>query len=204
MTQPLQLNIKSSWLDRVRQLTINSDYIEFDDKDGIADPPTKFLTEEIESFRFGVKWINGYQFVIGRIYCVDIRSKNSDIIKIRLKSIYGINKKKLGEKYASILNALYDNYFDKLSMSYLNLFNNHRSFEILNVRFDQNGITLIDKKAAISWDDVGTRSYSTYYSIFAKANPDVYQIFEFLSEWNTGILYSVSRQILKDKGLYSE
>jgi hypothetical protein len=204
MTQPLQLNIKSSWLDRVRQLTINSEYIEFDDKDGIADPPTKFEAKDIESFRFGVKWINGYQFVIGRIYCVDIKSNKNDIIKIRLKSVYGINKKKLGEKYSSIVNALYDNHFDRLSMSLLEMFHNNCDFVILNVRFDQHGITLIDKKAVIPWNDVGTRSYSTYYSIFSKTNPDAYKIFEYLNDWNTGILYSVSRQILKEKGLYSE
>ena len=46
----------------------------------------------------------------------------NEIIKIRLKSIYGIRKKELSEKYSKIVDVLYDNFFYDLSGSYLNKF----------------------------------------------------------------------------------
>ena len=204
MTQTLQINIRSSWFDRVRSLHINTDFIEFDDKDLIASPPTKIMADDIESFRFGTKWISGYQFIIGRVYSIDVRSIKGDIIKIRLKSLYGINKTELWDKFNNILNALHDNYFDKMSLSYIDLFYSHQSFVILNVHFDQHGIKFLDKNKEIPWDDVGTISYVNYYSIFSKTNSKVYKAFEYLTDWNVAILYSVSRQILKDKGFYKE
>lgn len=204
MIQSFSINLKSSWLDRERQLIINRDFVEFDNKNRIAETSTKFTAEEIDSFRFGVKWIKGYQFAIGRIYCIDIKSKENSVIKIRLKSLYGINKKILGDKYSAIINALYEYHFDNMIMAYLQKFNNNYEFEILKVRFNQLGLTFTDKNVFLPWNDVDTRAYSTYYSIFSTSNTEIYKIFEFLNDWNTGILYSISRQILKEKGLYSE
>jgi hypothetical protein len=203
-SQFLQLNIRSSILDRDRQLTITNEYIEFDDKDLPSEKPIRFLNSEIAAFRYGIKWIRGYQFVIGRIYCVDIKSTDARVIKLRLKSLYGINKKKITAKYSNIVNALYNNIFDNISRNYLNQFASSKEFEILGITFKTSGVYFNDKKVLIEWQDVGTRSYTTYYAVFSRSNPSLYKTFEFLTHWNTGILYSVSRQILKDKNLYSE
>jgi hypothetical protein len=204
MTSTLNIKIKSSFLDRDRQLIIDKDYIEFDNKDLISEPPTKFLKQDIVSFRHGVKWINGYQFVIGRIYCVDVLSSSGEAMKMRLKSLYGINKKKVTTKYSQIVNALYDNIFDHITKEYLKQFSESKEFEILGVRFTNDGLNINDKQGVIPWEDLGTKSYSTYYALFSKAKPNRYKAFEFLNDWNTGILYSVSMQILKEKGYVAE
>lgn len=125
-------------------------------------------------------------------------------MEIRLKSIYGIRKQQLTEKYGKIVNALYDNFFDDVSRNYLAQFFEKNDFQIAGISFTQEGILLDSKSDIITWEDVGTKSYSTYYAIFSKSNPTRYKAVEYLHDWNTGVLYSVSRHILMDKGLYHE
>src|SRR6266481_4824997 len=112
-SQALKLDfiLKSSIFDRPRQLVLDPLYLEFDDNNLASSTPTKFLKEEIEGIRFGIKWISGYGFNIGRIYCIDIKNKSGQIIKLRLKSIYGIRKKQLADKYVKIANTLFRYYF---------------------------------------------------------------------------------------------
>ncbi|AXY78130.1 hypothetical protein D3H65_30865 [Paraflavitalea soli] len=197
------LLIKSSVFDRDRELIVDNAFLSFDNKDRIAVPPTTFLKEDITAFRYGVKWIKGYSFVIGRIYCVDIKSSSGEVIKIRLKSIYGVNRTRLHEKYAILINALYDTYFDGITGHYLQQFSESVDFQLLGIAFRQDGI-LLDKNRLIKWEDLGTRSYSTYYTVFSKSDPNIYKAFEYLNDWNTGIIYSVSREILKSKNLLPE
>lgn len=200
MSQPIELTIKSSILDKHRHLIIDPGYLEFDD----YEPPTRFDKTEITAFRYGVKWIRGYQFVIGRIYVIDILSSDKKIIKIRLKSLYGVNKSILHQKFVTIVNALADNYFDDISRSYLEKFDRNESIKVEDVFFNAEGISWNNNMPIIKWDDIGTKAYQTYYSIFSKSNPSNYKTFQYLSDWNTGVIYIVSRSILKGKGLYSE
>jgi hypothetical protein len=202
--QTIKLTIKSSILDRYRQLVIDKNYIEFGDNELIATPPTKFNKEDITGFRYGIKWINGYQFTIGRTYCIDIQNKNGKIIKLRLKSLYGVRKKQLTNKYIQIVNALHDCFFDDLSRQYLTKFNENIEFELGGLLFSQKGISFKANSDAIPWEDIGTASYRTYYTIYPKSDPNQYKAFEYLYHWNTGVVYSVSRQILKNKGMYIE
>lgn len=204
MRQSLQLTIKSSFLDRARLLTLDSDFIEFDDKDLIVEKPTRFDKIDIAAFRYGIKWISGYQFTIGRIYCIDIKSADNRLIKIRLKSLYGVNKQLLTDKYVKIIEALYDNYFDEISLSLVDQFNQGKLFNIEKTEFNSSGIKPDSKKEIIRWEDIGTKPYSTYFTIFSKSNPNRNKSFEYISDWNVGVLYSVSRQILINKGLIED
>jgi len=191
MAEVIELTFKSSITDRYRKLTITPDYLEFDDKDEKHVKATKFLKEETEGIQYGISWIGGYMFYIGRIYCVDVKDKEGRVIKIRLKSLYGIRRKQLAEKYALIVNSLFDLYFDEVSRTYLQKFSNKESFNLLGIDFSQEGVRLSLKDEIIPWSDLGTKSYQTYYAMFSKANPRKYKAFEYLKEWNTGILYSV-------------
>jgi hypothetical protein len=201
--QSIQLKIKSSVFDRHRELTIDKSYIEFDNNDLSDAPPTRFNKEDIKAFRYGVKWIQGYQFIIGRIYCIDIRNNNDRVIKLRLKSLYGIRKKILTDKYAQIVHALYDHFFDDLTRQYLTKFDNNVEFELGGLLFNQEGISFGANSDTIPWTNIGTASYKTYYTIYPKSHPNKYKAFEYLHHWNAGIVYSVSRQILKHKGLFT-
>jgi hypothetical protein len=137
--------IKSTFLDRNRKLVLDDDFIEFDDKDLITASAAKIYTSDIEAFRYGLRWIKGYQFVIGRTYCMDIKSTQGEIIKLRLKSLYGVNKKAIHQKFSAIIDTLYDKYFDRMSMAYLQQFEEGNKFELLGVTFETPGITFINK-----------------------------------------------------------
>ncbi|MEX6690869.1 hypothetical protein QTN47_25395 [Danxiaibacter flavus] len=203
-TQPLRLTVKSSILARVRLLTIDKDYIEFGDNNLSNKAPTKFLKSDIKSFRCGIKWIRGYQFYIGRIYFIDIKEKSGRIIKLKLKSIYGIRKKLLADKYEKIITTLYDNFFDDIARHYLKEFDNNNDFELCGLLFSQKGIAFDKNSEHIAWENIQTNSYRTYYTISPKDAPNAYKAFEYLHDWDARTLYSVSRQILKNKGLHAE
>lgn len=201
MSQTAILSVKSSIFDRKRELVLDKEFLTYDNKDRIGVPPAKIAKQDIADFRFGVRWIKGYSFIIGRIYCVDIKSSSGELIKIRLKSLYGVNRQLLAEKYETIVNTLYNNYFDDVTRQYLKLYADGADFEILGIYFRQDGILMSKKGDLIVWEDIGTRSYATYYALYIKSNPTVYKAFEYLNDWNTGILYSVSRGILQRRNL---
>jgi hypothetical protein len=194
------ISIKSSVFDRERQLFLNEEFIEFDDSNLVSEKPTRFDKEDIEALRYGIKWIKGYRFNIGRIYCIDVKSKGQGIIKIRLKTLYGVNKEALEQKYIKIVNTLYDFYFDDISGAYLEKFEEGNEFQLPGITYSSVGVKL-NNKDLISWEDVGTRAYYSYYAIFSKSKPTIYRAFEFRNEWNAGIVYSVTEKILKSKGL---
>src|ERR1051325_6216725 len=92
---------------RKRQLIINPRFLQFENKDMLADPFTRFNSEEIKECRYGVNWIRGISdFIIGREYQIFLRSQRNIILKINFKSFYGIGKKRLHQQFIDIMDAL--------------------------------------------------------------------------------------------------
>lgn len=167
---------------------------------------TQFDKEDIKYYRFGIRWIRGVEFCIGRLYCIDLKNGDDKIIKIRLRSVYGINKHRLHKKYGKILNLLYDYYFDEKISNYINRIESGTDVEIGGVIFKKEGICLKLKNNGdlIKWEDLNTRAYTHYYTLSSKEKPDIYKAFTYLTDWNVSFVYSISRQILSNKGLYKE
>ena len=193
MKEIIKISIKSSLYNRKRTLTFHQYYIEFDEN------AFKFNKENISGFKFGVKWINGYSFTFGRIYCIDIINNEGIVIKIRLKSIYKINIKLLTEKYFKIISLLEEYYFDDISRKHLENFSNEIPFKINDIEFTKDGISFNNK--FIFWEDLLTKSYTNYYSLSSKSNSSVYVLTDYMNDWNGAVLYSVTRMILKSKEL---
>ena len=193
MAQTLKLSLKSSIFHKAKQLIIEPEYIEFDDK--------SFSKFDIAEMRYGIKAIKGYRFRIGRVYCIDIKNLDGSIIKIRLKSLYRIRRILLGKKYKQIVETLFDNFINDISLSYIKKFNDKVNFILLGNSFTQEGIILSQTNEIISWFDLGSKDYYGYYSLFSITNPNKYAAFYYLTDWNTIVLYSVSREILKSKKL---
>jgi len=158
--------------------------------------------EQIQ-YRFGVKWIRGYKFTIGRKYQLFIKNGDGETIKISFGSYYGINKIPLFNQYIEILNQLWRSYFDGLVDEYLALFEQKTPFTIANVKFDEFGIKINsvnfikEEEKSLPWDDVGTRDYQTYFAIFSKQSPSIInKSYSYLNDWNTRVLYSVVKTII--------
>jgi hypothetical protein len=193
MVQSLQLTIKSSVFDKSKILNIDPEFIELG---------TKSLTKfEIAELRYGVEAIRGYRFNIGRSYCIEIRSVTGTVMKIRLRSLYGIKKKKLGQQYLLILNTILKFYIDDICKSFYTKFNNKITFSILGVTFTQQGILIEKNVDLIDWQDLGVKNYWSYYSLFSKTNPDKHKIFKYLTDWNTIVVEKLSKHILREKNL---
>jgi hypothetical protein len=204
MNNSLEVTIKSSILDRDRKLSLKEEFIEFEDKDLIGASPTRLVKSELSEFRYGIKWISGIHLTIGRVYTVDIRDIHGNEINLRLKSLYGVRKKQLLEKYVKIVSHLYDQYFNDISRDYLDKFLAGESVSILGVEFTAGGVILNKKIGLIRWEDLETRSYWSYYTLSSKLDSTKYKAYVYLEDWNTGVLYTVSREILKGKGLWSD
>jgi hypothetical protein len=204
MPKRFEVSVKSSIMDRERHLVIDPAFLEFDDRDLVDAVSSRFEKENIIEMRYGVRAIRGYMFTIGRIFCVDIRDESGKIISIRMKSIYGVRIRKLSNKYSEIIEALFENYFEDLAWHYLNMFSNNLPFELLGIGFREQGLVLNSGDYIISWEDLGTRDYLTYYAFYSKSNPQRYRTFEYLEDWNTGILCAVSRKILKEKNVWKQ
>ena len=201
ITGKFEIMVRSSILDRPRLLVIDPQYIEFDDQDRVSMPPTRFLRTEIQALRYGVKGIRGYRFRIGRIYCIDVMDISGRVIKIRLKSVYRVRRKLLGEKYQEITNSLFKYYFHDMTRHYLRQFQEGQSVELLGVKLKQHAVMFDEKVGWVGWEFLGTKRYWHYYTLYSEESPDNYRAFVFLDDWNAGVLRGLIEVILKEKFL---
>jgi len=193
MAQLHEFIVKPSLFASPKKLSIHPAFIEFNN--------INFPKLEIAELRYGVKAINGYRFVIGRTYCIDIRNADGKIIKLRWSSLYSVRKKLLNQKYAAIVNALFENYFNEIITNFIQSFFDRASFILLGNTFTQEGIILSKTDEVIDWNDVGTRDFRNYFLIFSKSQSDKYSSFYYLADWNTIVLKTVTRYILESKGM---
>ncbi|MBE9598417.1 hypothetical protein [Pedobacter sp. MC2016-24] len=192
----LEVEIKPNVLDRVRKLIISSDIVTYEDSNWKAVPNTTFNKDEIEALRFGIEPIQGYVFTIGLTYCVDIKGLDGSVMKIRFTSLYGIRGKQLHEKYVSILNALFNTHQEDIINRHIESFNGNSFVEILGTTFNTEGVIL--NGTDIRYGDLGFKEYKGYYALFSKSNPKLYKAYSYLKDWNSAVVYSLSKQLLAD------
>lgn len=190
----LEIEIKPNVLDRDRKLIITPDIVTYEDSNWKDIPNTTFNKDEIEGLRFGIEPIQGYAFTIGRRYCIDIKGFDGSLMKIRFTSLYGIRRKLLHEKYVSILNTLFNTHQEDIINRHIESFNRISFVEILGTTFKTDGVTLNGNN--IPYDDLGFKEYKDYYALFSKSNPKLYKAYSYLKDWNSAVVYSISKQLL--------
>lgn len=199
MEEVKNILFKSNLFTNESELIFHPEHLELRDKKTNT-LRTKFEKKSITNFKFGIKWLNGYAFTFGRIYCIDIENDNNEQIKIRLKSFYKLNIKSLTEKYLNIIEYLQDYYFDDISRKYLNNFSKDISFKINGIEYNDKGISF--KNNIILWEDLETKNYRNYFSISSKSDSSKYVLIDYMNDWNGCVVYSVTRKILMDKGFF--
>ena len=95
MAQSLTLTLKESIFNKESTINITPELLEYQN--------ISFSKFEIDEIRYGVKAIEGYRFRIGRIYCIDVKSLSGTVLRIKLKSVYGIRKKHWVKNIESLL-----------------------------------------------------------------------------------------------------
>jgi hypothetical protein len=193
---------KRGFLDRPRKLTMTPAYLEFEDKDFIEDLFTRFDKCTIKDYRYGVRWIRGFEFIVGREYLIYIRSETNEIIKLSFKSFYGIKKELFNNLYDNILKHLWELYFGEIAQSLINRFCNGEEIEVCNVKMSQLNVEikvyglLKEQSASIPWEKVATKEYYTSLVIFSLEDPKINRGYKYLDDWNTGLLYCVIKTLL--------
>lgn len=208
--EQLSLIIKRGFWDNYpRKLILSPDYIQFEDKDTINTAFTRFNKVEIADYRYGIKWIRGIEFYIGREYRLFIRSHDNRIIKISFRTFYRYKKKAHHNKFEFIIQTIYRLYFKDMTSEFIRQFLSGKEIKISDVHISQEGVTIqifrIAKKTMefIPWDKVRTKNYTTYYAIYSIENPeDLNRGYSYLDDWNVTVLYSVMEFILHRHKLF--
>jgi hypothetical protein len=206
MTEKLEFDIKRSPIDRAkRKLVLENDHVQFENRDLLNNSFTKFNKTEIASIRFGINWIS-YILTFGREYIIEIKNSEGKVLKINFSLYFGRNIQKAHDQYAQIVNGIWKLYFPEKIENYLSNFREAKDIEIGEVKIDKTGITIaIDngisrKRTQIDWNDVETRNYRTYFSIYSKSNPSkINRGYSYKEDWNTIVLRDVIETILEEK-----
>lgn len=197
---------KRSFTDgKQRRLIFNEENFKFEDKDFGNYLFTIFDKEEITDYRFGIRWIR-FEFTYGREYQIFVRNKENKVIKISFKSYFGRKKNILHKLYSDILTELWNYYFEDIINNFIDKHNKSEEFSIGDVLFTKDNIELNisgifnQKKIVIPWDKIRTSAYYSYFSIYSIDNPsEINRGYSYKEDWNTNVLYSVIRTLLKQK-----
>lgn len=195
MEETLNIEIKSSLIGKSKQLIVAKEYIQLSSN---GDNKIRFDKQDIVAYRFGVHWIKGLEFTIGREYRIFLKDSFDCTLKISFRSLYRNKLAEKGELFQSVMKSIWVNYFDEIVTNYLNQVANGETIRICNVEISDKNVTieppkmLNKRKVTIPWQHLGTKNYQTYYALFSDENPiEINCMYRYLEDWNTGVLYSV-------------
>lgn len=160
------------------------------------DPSVFIPAENINAFRYGVKFTRGYRFVIGRRYFIEIKDLQNNILNVKLKSYYGIRREAYAKAWSETINQLWGNYFGKILEGQLELYNTNQAFEFAGIRFLYDGISW-DTKNKLLWQEIALSNYQTYFMIHHAQNPKQHKGFNFANDWNALILQYLLKHIIE-------
>jgi hypothetical protein len=207
----LSFIIKRSLIDNAsRELVISEESLKFENKDIVNNTFTIFDKNQIVEYRFGVKWMKFY-FVFGREYIIEVKNHENQIIKINFKTYFGRRKKAYHEVCNQILSGLWENYFDQIAGNFIMRHEGGEEFNIGEVNILKEGIiintnsSIRQKKALIPWEKIRTKTYATYFAVYAVDNASITNRgYSYLNDWNTVVLKVVITSLLKRKGIIGQ
>ena len=190
-----------------RKLKISQEFVQFENSDLYSIPFTLFKKEDIVEYKFGIHWMQ-YKFVFGREYLIFIRNKENKILKINFKTYFGNKKKEYHVLFNEILDSLWDFHFEDITNDFIEKHKKGEDFKIGDVVFTKDSIMINvsgvvnESSKSIPWEKIRTRSYQTYFAIYSEDDArNINRGFSYLNDWNTSVLYSVLKTLLKQKGI---
>lgn len=160
--------------------------------------PVDFISAaDINSIRYGINWLRGYCFVIGRQYIIQVQDVNNHVTSIKLNSYYGIRSKAYGKLWSDIFQQLWKNYFADIFGYYQNMYNQKQEFELAGVKFHPFGISW--DNSSLFWDEIALSNYQTYFMIHHRNDPQKTKGCNFLRDWNAIILQHLLKYVIKEQ-----
>ena len=185
--------IKRSFLDNLpRKLVIHEDCFEFQSKNSLV----RIDKDSILGIKYGIHFIKGLEFYIGRDYQIIFVLNNGKEFKINFKTFY---KYKLNEKhqlYKEIIDAVWDFFISDLVMNLYYKFNENLSFNILNINFENKKILL--NKKWLNIEEIEIKSYYDKFIIYEIENPEnSSHLLFYLKDTNAVVLWSLLNKLKK-------
>lgn len=180
-----------------RQLIIDENFLKFENKDYIKDLFTVIPKNEIVGIRYGIHFIKGLEFYIGREYQIFVQTQSGKEVKIFFKLFYG---RKLNEKhqlFSDIVDELWNYYFNDILNHYILQYNNNQIFDLGGILF-KNTCIQFDKKE-ISYSDLAIKKYNHYFMIYSKEDQYKNIMLYYLKDKNAVILVEVLNTIIKNE-----
>lgn len=166
------------------------------------DPPVFIAADDICAFRFGINWISGYAFTIGRQYIIQIQDQNKKVYDIKLGSYYTIRRRLYTQIWSDIFDKLWANYFYRHLNNYYDLYNKKQEFDLVDVRFQPFGISWDDK--SLFWNEIALSNYKAYFVIHHKMDLKKTKSCSFKNDWNAFILQQLLKHIIKEQDSFLE
>jgi len=164
------------------------------------DFPVEIANEDIVSFRYGVNWITGYQFTIGRQYVIELLDTKKQVTSIKLTSYYQVKRKRYYQLYADIINRLWANYFAEKLNDYYDLYKKKAEFKVSDVNFHPFGISWYD--GGIFCNDIALRNYFTYFMINKTDDLNKPKRCSFKNDWDALLLQVLLKKIIEEQDAY--
>jgi len=181
---------------RKRSLIIDENFLKFENKDHIENLFTIISKNEIVGIRYGIHFIKGLKFYIGREYQIFIKTKSDKELKIFFKLFY---RRKLNEKhqlFSDIVNELWNHYFDEILNNYIQQYNNNEEFNLCGIVF-KNACIQFDKRE-ILYSDLAIKKYTYYFMIYSKEDLYKNKMMYYLKDNNAVILVELLNNIIKN------
>lgn len=157
---------------------------------------TTIPKNEIAGIRYGIHFIKGLEFYIGREYQIFIKTSSVKELKICFKSLY---RRKLNEKhklFCTIVDEFWNYYLDDILDQYIQRFNSNEEF-ILGGIFFKNTCIQFDKKE-ILYSDLAIKKYHHYMVIYSKEDQYKNKMLYFLKDDNAILVSTLIGVITKN------
>ncbi|WP_161890034.1 hypothetical protein [Pontibacter russatus] len=185
----LTYQLPTGLLGRKRALRLSPAYLEYENKDKDTGRYTRVSKEDILDIKHSMSWIIWYRFYVGCDFRIDIRTRESGILKIRFVSYFRQNGA-YQKAYERITDYMWEHYFSDIEEAYMQEFAAKQDLRLCGVWLTDEGAYFAHDGQLTEWPDVAVKEYEEYFALYNRQDPGQNKRIEF-DEWESHILFSV-------------
>ncbi len=136
---------------------------------------------DIQSIKYGYAPIQLDMYTIGSRYTIDLKTRDQQIL-LHFKSYFGIRKHRQYQKFASLLNAIWDSTVIRLADDMSASHEAGESFAVGNCAIKSEGI--IYKEFLITWNDLTYQANYNRLTLNSRSNEKIWTNLYYLETYN--------------------